>query len=118
MVILFILHMHQIPPQLHKRLVRRFTLLNGIPVTVKQKHTTLREMSVHTYAFYLNTTYISCTLKQNKIDNDMYTKNWLKISCVYIYIYISKEWVRTKMGVIRVQSIKNDTCGAGTPIDT
>ena len=38
----------------------------------------------------------------------------LKIS----YIYISKEWVSTKMGTTRVLSIKMIQSGAGTPIDT
>lgn len=37
--------MYQIPSRLHKRLVRWFTLLEGILVTTKQKHATLREVS-------------------------------------------------------------------------
>ena len=47
-------------------------------------------------------------------DNDMYTG----ILGSKSRIYISKEWVSTKMGATRAQSIIMIQNGAGTPINT
>ena len=104
------------------------------------KHATLHQMSVHSYMHCIHILIMSNLQAHNhiiikvtrtshnhiiistshvhqskeNIDNDMYTG----ILGSKSRICISKEWVSTKMGATRAQSIKMVQNGSGTPIDT
>ena len=77
---------------------------------LSNKHATLHQMSVHCIHIIMISTLLVCN---HIIIKAMHTQ---PMTCTQgystqniIYIYISKEWVSTKMGATRAHLIKNDT---------